>query len=225
MSNPSITNTNPLADVRLGNNEYESVVIASGQDLSKGSVLGVITLGAATGVFTGTGNPTIGTIVLGSAAKAGDYLVDFSAATAFTVYDPDGNNIGVGSTGAEFSNNHITFTITAGGTAADATTLCTITVANGSGYLKLANSASVDGSQKARFVLQDALDTSATGLNANVAYRVLKSGKVRGDKLVFGGTDTYATLVGGMSQKDNLQTFGFVVETESFTSLSEYDNQ
>lgn len=198
-----ITNT----DVRLGNNEYEKgLTILTGQDLAKGSVLGIVTVGDVSGVFTGTGDPTIGAIVTGSAVVVGDYIVDFSAATAFDVIDPNGVLIGSGATGSEFSNNHLTFTITAGTTPADATTVCTITVAEGSGKLKLTNKASVDGSENARYVLQTALNTSATGLNADTAYDVIKSGKVRGDKLVFGGASVVA------DHREQLRDYGILVE-------------
>ena len=65
-----------------------------------------------------TGNGTIGTLSMLSLGKNGVYTVSFTAATAFNVYDPDGNFIGVGATGVAFNaGTQVQFTITAGGTA------------------------------------------------------------------------------------------------------------
>jgi len=210
MATAVVTNTDP----RLGDNEYKhGVIILTGQDLSGGSVLGEISIGAISGVVTGTGNPTISAIVAGSATLVGDYVVDFSGATAFDVIDPNGVLLGSGATGVEFSNEHLTFTITVGGTPADATTVFTLTVAEGSGKLKLADKSSVDGSQIGKYILVNALDTSATGTNADVTgYSVLAFGRVRGELLIFGGTDVIA------DQEANLRDVGIRIET-ALTSL------
>jgi hypothetical protein len=65
-----------------------------------------------------TGNATSSAITVGTKARPGVYTVLFTAATAFRVVDPRGRFIGTGATGAAFSADGISFTITAGGTAA-----------------------------------------------------------------------------------------------------------
>lgn len=65
-----------------------------------------------------TGNGTIGTLSLKQYGKPGTYTVVFTAATAYSVYDPYGQLLGVGATGTAFNaGSQIQFTITAGGTA------------------------------------------------------------------------------------------------------------
>lgn len=75
-----------------------------------------------------TGNATIGTLSVDADAKPGAYTVDFTAATAFNVYDPDGLLMRAGATGTEFSAGGVTFTITAGDTACVAGDSFTVTV-------------------------------------------------------------------------------------------------
>lgn len=65
-----------------------------------------------------TGNGTLGTLsVVAATAQSGAYLVKFTAATAFNVYDPNGRELLPGTTGVAYSDGGIAFTITAGGTA------------------------------------------------------------------------------------------------------------
>ena len=75
-----------------------------------------------------TGNATIGTLSVAEGAVAGDYLVDFTAATAFNVYDPNGYLMRAGATGSAFSAGGVTFTITAGATPCVAGDSFTVTV-------------------------------------------------------------------------------------------------
>lgn len=75
------------------------------------------TLSIAGVAGTNTGNGTIGTLSVASPAKVGVHTVTFTAATAFTVKDPNGLVMGTGATGTAFSAGGVTFTITAGGTA------------------------------------------------------------------------------------------------------------
>ena len=66
-----------------------------------------------------TGNPTFGTITPADTAQQGSYLVLFSAATVFAVYKPDGTICKTaGATGTKFVDGGLSFTLTAGGTAA-----------------------------------------------------------------------------------------------------------
>lgn len=78
-----------------------------------------------------TGNGTLGTLsVTAGAAQAGAYTVKFTAATVFSVFDPNGRELLGGVTGAAYTDAGITFTITAGGTAFVAGDTFTVTVTN-----------------------------------------------------------------------------------------------
>lgn len=111
------------------------VVTQSGTEVQSGTVLTKIDTGAATAaaVAGNTGNPTFGAIAAGIAAIAGDYALTFTAATKFSVEDPNGVTIGNGTTGVAFSKAGVGFTLTAGGTPAVAGDSFLIAVAVGSG--------------------------------------------------------------------------------------------
>lgn len=65
-----------------------------------------------------TGNGTLGTLSVNAAtAQTGAYVVKFTAATVFSVFDPNGRELLGGTTGVAYSDGGVTFTITAGGTA------------------------------------------------------------------------------------------------------------
>lgn len=84
---------------------------------------------AATGVAgTNTGNGTIGTISATQSAVSGAYKVTFTAATVFSVYNPNGDLLKAGATGTAYTADGLTFTITAGGTAFIAGDTFTVTV-------------------------------------------------------------------------------------------------
>ncbi|GBQ23126.1 phage protein Gp19 [Gluconacetobacter sacchari DSM 12717] len=64
-----------------------------------------------------TGNGTAGAVTVASGTVPGNYVVAFTAPTAFTVSDFSGNEIGAGTTGTAFSGGGLAFTIAAGTTA------------------------------------------------------------------------------------------------------------
>lgn len=119
-----------------GQRSRENIVVTqTGTALESGTLLTRVdtgTAGFAMGVGA-TGNPTASAITVGAAANPGEYVIEFTAATKFTVEDPNGKTIGTGTTGTEFSKGGLTFTLTAGGTAAVAGDTAKITVAAGSG--------------------------------------------------------------------------------------------
>lgn len=146
-----------------GTRSREIITVLSGQNLSRGAVLGRITAGAATAAAKAggnTGNGTISAITRLAGAKTGVYTVRFTAATAFNVEDPNGDVIGSGATGAAFSDD-VSFTITAGGNAFVAGDGFDITVAEGSGKYKALDTAATDGSQIAAGVLYAAVDATS----------------------------------------------------------------
>lgn len=88
---------------------------------SSASVIGGIEASAsfATPVGTAgsnTGNGTIGSITSAAPAITGTYRITMTAATAFTVDDPNGFKLKNGATGVAYTAEGLTFTITAGGT-------------------------------------------------------------------------------------------------------------
>lgn len=119
-----------------GNRSRENIVLTqSGTEVVSGQVItqtgDAATTGTATATAGNTGNPTFGTISVGAAGKPGVYKLTFTAATKFTVEDPDGVTIGNGTTGVAFSKQGVGFTLTAGGTPAVAGDEWSITVAAG----------------------------------------------------------------------------------------------
>jgi hypothetical protein len=87
-------------------------------------------VGASTAVAgSNTGNGTISAVTTAVGAFAGTYKATFTAATAFSVTDPNGNVLAPGATGVAYSNKGIGFTITAGATPFVAGDSFTITTA------------------------------------------------------------------------------------------------
>lgn len=76
-----------------------------------------------------TGNATIGTLTVQEGAKVGAYTAECTAATVFSVYDPDGLLMRAdGAFGTAFSAGGVAFTITAGATPCVAGDSFTVTV-------------------------------------------------------------------------------------------------
>ena len=110
-------------------------VTQTGTALASGTLLTKVDAGAGTFAMDAgaTGDPTAGTIVIGAAAIPGVYVIEFTAATKFTVEDPNGKTIGTGTLGTAFNKAGVGVTLTAGTTPAVAGDTATITVAAGSG--------------------------------------------------------------------------------------------
>lgn len=129
-----------IADFVLSEAEFfqsrENVVVTqTGTEIKSGTVLTKVDTGAGTFALDAgvTGNPTCGAITAGAAAIPGVYVIEFTAATKFTVEDPNGVTIGTGATAVAFSKAGLGFTLTAGGTPAVAGDTAKITVAAGTG--------------------------------------------------------------------------------------------
>ena len=168
----------------------KAVKLDAGQGiLQRGTVLGKITKAVGEIVGPDTAKGTIGTVVLGKAAKLGTYTLTCTTATdtgiaaVFKVVDPDGIRLDDATADEEYVGP-INFTITEG-TGFDVGDEFSIPVVTGSGQYKIVNSANVDGSQDADCILADDVDT-ATSVVA-VAYT---SGHFNRKALVFGGADT-----------------------------------
>lgn len=201
----------PLEALIVGGYDTVSrqIVLAAGQNLTRGSVLGKIGVGAvmsavkASGANTGNGTLTPdATTPLLANARSGLYTVRFTAPTAFRVTDPMGAVLGDGSVGTAFADR-IKFNIAAGGTAFVAGDGFDVTVAAGSGKYVLATSAAIDGSQNPSAILAE--DTNASGGDATtVAY--LKA-VVDENACVFGAGMTPA------SARDALRDVGIFLQS------------
>lgn len=168
-----------------------TILAGSGAEraLKSGEVLGKISTGTATATaFAGntSGSGTVGTITVGAGAKVGDYKVVIiepgSNAGKFTVEDPDGVTIGVGTVAVAFSGGGLSFTIS------DATDFVsgdgfTITVAAGSGKYVALDLAGTDGRQNAAGIL--ALDATAPDGADVAATAIIRSAVVVSDKLTW----------------------------------------
>ena len=166
-------------------------VLAQGNNLVAGAVLGQITLGAATVAAAGAGeagaNTGDGTLVMDATtpllagAQVGTYQVRvITAATnggTFRVWDPSGNVIGDavisgGAGGTAAFANQIKFVLTDGGTDFAATDGFTVTVAAGNGRYAEYDPAALNGTGAPAGVLYIATDATAANTNCTVVTRL-----------------------------------------------------
>jgi len=157
-----------------GSRSRENGVVASGQVLEAGEVVGKRTLGAATGaaVAGNTGAATItASPTVGLGAKVGVYQIVCTSAGAtadFTVEDPDGIIVGVGNVGTAFSGGGLGFTITDAGTDPGVGDRFTVTVAAGTGKLVAYDPEATTGAAVVAGILLGACD--ATDGDVPAAY-------------------------------------------------------
>lgn len=181
-----------LVSEASGFRSRETVTILSGQDVSAGDVLGKVTKGAATpaAVAGNTGNGAFGAVTVSAGAKVGVYKVVFiePAANAgrFTVEDPDGITIGVGTVAVAFSAGGLAFTIADGATDFVSGDSFTITVAAGSGKYVLIDPEGTDGRETAAGILWDNVD--ATGGDVE-AVAIVRDAEVNADELGYSDAD------------------------------------
>lgn len=154
----------------------DNVTIGAGT-LVRGTVLGAITIGAATSAAKSGGNTGNGTLTLDvttpklTGVQVGVYTVRCTAAASnsgtFRVTAPDGNVLGDVAVAATFSNQ-IKFVIADGATDFIVGDGFDITVAAGSGNYIQSVKTAVDGSNVPSAILADACDASSTTKNAGV---------------------------------------------------------
>lgn len=173
----------------------DEVNVISTPALVAGNVLGKITVGSASVAAQGgnTGNATSSAVTVGTKAKPGVYIVEFTAATTFIVIDPDGVQIGAGVTGVAFSvTDHIDFTITAGATPMVAGDGFNITVAAGSGKYAPYAAAATDGTATVAGILFEGAPASYD----DVATIINRDAEVALAHLTYTGTE--AVVVAGL---------------------------
>jgi hypothetical protein len=225
-----------LGSVAIGNNEYKSVKIAfPGADTyAEGTIMALREISstvviAADGGNTGDGTTTAATPAAGNIIPlVGAYNLECTFAVTnggvFKLEDPNGNivadnltmRVGAGLATA-FSVAGLEFTITDGATDFIGGDKFSLTVA-ADGDVVIYDPAGVGGAQTPRYVLRE--DYTSTGA-ADIAARVMISGKVRTDRLII---DPNAAGVGITDAvKDALLDYQIIaIDTKD---LSQLDNQ
>ena len=89
---------------------------------------------------------------------------------------------------------------------------------------KLCDKASTDGSNYPRFILLYDIDTTETGHNGEALTRVISGGKLREDRLVFGGDTKINSIVGEQTIKECLRSFNILTYPNTY-DIHSYDNQ
>lgn len=180
-----------------GHISRDTIVLTGGANVLPGTILGLLTAGAAAvaaALGANTGNGTFGAITtVAQPTMIGDYKVLFTGATTFNVTAPNGA-VAAGVTGTPFNNLGVVFTITAGGTpfiAGDSFTVTaaptvgapTVTSAAGAntgngtlgtlsakGYAPLAGAYTVEFNDATHFVLNDPLGSQVGHGTTGVAF-------------------------------------------------------
>ncbi|ANN70908.1 head decoration protein [Bordetella bronchialis] len=169
----------------------QPIIVASG-NLKRGAVLGMVSTNnaIATAGDDNTGNGTFGSITVGAAAKAGNYVLTATGATTFSVVDPEGNALPNVTVGTAYSQGGLGFTITAGGTAFAAGDTFTIDVTDAVGQFVLSVKSASDGSQTPSAILVDDADATDGPVTAG-AYVMAE---VNARALIYDASWTIATL-------------------------------
>ncbi|MBW9336204.1 head decoration protein [Herbaspirillum sp. RU 5E] len=157
-----------------GHISRETVTLTGGVKVLAGTVLGQQTIGntaAAAALGTNSGNGTFGAISVAAPAQAGDYAVQFADATHFVVEDPQGVEVGHGTTGVAFSGGGLGFTITAGSNAFVAGDSFKVTVAAGSKKFAPLSLTAADGTGVPVAVLYATKDVTSADKQALVIFR------------------------------------------------------
>lgn len=184
----------------------ENVVVASGQTLQAGTVIGFLTaLNQPTAGSANVGNGTITVSGIGAGARVGSYAVKMTstgATAAFTVTAPDGALVGTGAVGTAFSGGGIAFTIADG--AADWTIGDTLTFPVARGAAKAWDPGNSDGSETVGGIIIYAVDASA---GAKRSAAVVRDATVNGRHLMWKSGLTAANKETG---KTGLRALGII---------------
>lgn len=177
----------------------EVVTVLSGQVLTMGTVIAKILLSVATSGVAASGNTGGGTItsVTGNTkTKKGVYTIECLSYTASPlllncrVTDPDGNVLPSISAFGAYVSDQINFTLTNGSPVIAVGDKWTITVSDGSGYVKGIDFDAVDGTQTAYGILT--ADVDATDGNTE-GVAVVRDALIIADNLVYPTTSPAVT--------------------------------
>lgn len=202
------TETNYLGDILLDElateGSRDAVTVLTGQNLAIGTVLGKATIGGVTETHAGnTGDGVLTPDAVSPAvanAQVGIYKAICVLAAAnggtFEVFDPKGNSLGLVAVGATFENQ-IKFAIAAGNADFVLDDTFLITVAAGTGKVKILTPAAVDGTQTAYGILTSAIDATA----ADVAgAAIVRNALVKDAGLVWPGGITAGEKATALAQ-------------------------
>lgn len=166
----------------------EAVVIADGESIAIGQVLGQAVTGSASAVADAgnTGDGAMGAITVGAEAQPGDYVLTIMEAAAnagrFHLVDPEGDVVGEGNVAAAFSGGGLSFTLADGAADFVVGDFITITVADGTGKYYALDLTGTDGREDAAAVsLREAAPSGADG----VAVSLVRHSVVKGTGLVW----------------------------------------
>ncbi len=154
-----------------GDLSREAIVVAAGQTLKAGAVLGFANTAPAVPAMVGTGNAVMSAISIGPKVQPGNYVVKFTGATTYTVTAPDGEMLPAAAALGAYASSQIGWTITAGATAAVAGDTFTVVVP-ATGKYKEYNPANTDGSQVARAVLFAPVNAAAGDMPGTAVVRL-----------------------------------------------------
>jgi hypothetical protein len=172
------TQGNTLQDIlkweEENNYSRETIMIASGQDLALGAVVGKINLGTCPTTGTAgsnTGGGTCTAVTAGAKAKLGIYtlkcIIGQTGAGVFSVEDPDGFGLPNAVVGYAYANDQINFTLNDGSPDFAYGDSFTIEIEEGSGEITELDLDAVDGSQNAygfTIAAYDALNGAIAGV-------------------------------------------------------------
>lgn len=186
----------------------DTVVLASGLQITRGTLIGQQTAGeylavagaASIGNSTGGANAgaeTISAVTVSAAAKLGRYRANLitgsttAVSGTFALTDPSGDQLGVGTLGTAFVTPEISFTIGNSSIAAvnDGFNVTVEAVAGaGAGQYVLASGTATDGSEQAKnwVVLAEDTDTTSTGANGAAMCPVYLMGEFDAQYMAFG---------------------------------------
>lgn len=158
-----------------GTRSREEVVIAASSGILKaGTLIALITAANAltpTAAAGNTGNGTVGSVAVTSAAISGPYILTISEASAnggkFELVDPTGALLGEGTVGQAFTGGGLTFTLSDGSTDFAKGDGFTLTVkANLGEYTAYDDDGTDDGRRAASGILFASVDASVNDVRA-----------------------------------------------------------
>lgn len=178
---PVVTQGAQLSDVLFWEEDrdysHEAVTLADGNAVDVGTVLGIVSVGAATATayaVNAADTGTCGTVTVSAGAKPGTYKATIvetdTDAGKFTVEDPDGVTVGTGTVAVAFSGGGLAFTVADGATDFVTGEGFNIVVAPGSGKYAVYDQDASDGTQIAAGVALAA--ATASGADVEVAALV-----------------------------------------------------
>ena len=179
-----------VGEVNNGQFSREQITLAAGADVCTAGLVLAYAVGAATVTAKAgeVGNGVISAVVVGPAAKTGDYKLTIiepaTNAGAFMLEDPDGVDCGTGVVGVAFTAGGLTFTLADGASDFVAGDQLTITVAAGLGYLPF--NPTSPGHLQSQLAVLGSEHKDATTVAQPAAAVVRGPCKINSDELIWG---------------------------------------